>query len=109
MSDWEDAYDEDGDPTRDWSRQQPSPVIDWTRTAFPNENENFGMSDARQERTDAHKAREPGRAPAVRGRMFHRDCDPGEGMGDLTRGLRFKVEKLSIGAIIGMFRLVQPC
>eukprot|EP00066_Takifugu_rubripes_P002169 XP_003963913.2 PREDICTED: probable ATP-dependent RNA helicase DDX43 [Takifugu rubripes] len=101
MSDWEDASDDTGDSIRDWSRQQPSPAIDWTRTAFPSENENFGMIDARQERTDAHKAREPGRAPAVRGRTFHRNCDPGETMGDLTRGLRFNVEKLSIGTIIG--------
>ncbi|XP_056904251.1 probable ATP-dependent RNA helicase DDX43 [Takifugu flavidus] len=101
MSDWEDASDDTGDSIRDWARQEPSPAIDWTRTAFPSENENFGMIDARQERTDAHKAREPGRAPAVRGRTFHRNCDPGETMGDLTRGLRFNVEKLSIGTIIG--------
>lgn len=104
MSDWEDAYDDSDDLVRDWPRQQPSPAIDWTRS----ENEVFGMIDARQERTDGHKARERQRAPAIRGRMFHSNCDAGEAMEDLTRGLRFNVEKLSIGAIIGMFRLVQP-
>lgn len=107
MSDWEDAEDDNGDSIRDWSRQ-PSPVIDWTRTAVPSENENFRMIDVRQEQTGAHKAREPGRAPAVRGQMFHRGCDPGEATENLTQVLRFNVEKLSIGAIIGMFRLVQP-
>lgn len=108
MSDWEDAYDDSGESIEDWQRQQPSPVIDWARTDVPSENDNFGMIDARQEWTEVHKAREPERAPAVRGRKFHRNCDPGEAIGDLTQNLSFNVEKLSIGLIIGMFRLVQP-
>lgn len=107
MSDWEDAYDDNDDSISDLSKQL-TPAIDWPRTDVPSENENFGVIDARQELTDAHKVREPERAPAGRGRMFHRNCDPGEASEDLTRNLRFNVEKISIGAIIGMFRLVQP-
>lgn len=108
MSDWEDSDDESGNFNEDYLRQQPSPVLDWACIDDPSENENFGMIDARQEWTDVHKARKPGRAPGVGRRTFHRNNDSGETIGGLTRNLTFYVEKPSIGAIIGMFRLVQP-